>query len=230
MKLYTEKDLLFKSQEFSYKLRNLFATDKNLFHQVNDYIPFSVFTNRQDNLNITYSNHKLEQRGKELENLIEIGGSYLPEISCPILLKRAKQKAENFKHNAGENDICSYLQNLTTNGCKKYFYANKLFLDTTYYFNVGLFTEDLGLIDTVFKSVFDPVTKSEIAWKKFLSLSKQEKIILRLLAKGHTSNSIADFLFISTHTVQTHRKNIFKKLDTNKISELVHFATVLELI
>lgn len=230
MILHTEKEQILKSQEFAYKLRNLYLTDKNLFNQVNEYVPFSVFTNRQDNYNINYSNKKLERKGREMELLVEIGSSHLPKISCPILLNHAKNIALEFHKKNDTNSICSYLQSFKIRGNMSYFYASKLILDDQHYFNIGNFTDDLGMIGNVFKKVFDPVTINQATWLKFKSLTKQEKIILRLFAKGHTTSEISDFLFISPNTVQTHRKNIYKKLDTNKISDLVHFAMVLELL
>ncbi|MDD4087665.1 MAG: LuxR C-terminal-related transcriptional regulator, partial [Bacteroidales bacterium] len=44
------------------------------------------------------------------------------------------------------------------------------------------------------------------------SLSEREISILKLVALGNTNNEIADKLFISAHTVMTHRKNITRKL------------------
>ena len=230
MILHTEKEKIIKTQEFAFRLRNLYLTNKDMFNSVNDYLPFSVFTNRQDNLNITYSNNQLENKGEELEQLIEIGSSHLHKISCPILLSVAKKKTQNFQLYNDTNKVCSYLQNLRANRQMKYFYAHKLFLGDNLYFNIGSFTDDLGLIGNVFKKVFDLVTKSEETWLKFQSLTKQEKVILRLLAKGHSNSEISDLLFISVHTVQTHRRNIYKKTDTSKINDLVHFSMVLELI
>ena len=55
-------------------------------------------------------------------------------------------------------------------------------------------------------------------------LSKREKSILELLAKGNTSKEVAEKLFISVHTVITHRKNIAKKLDIRTLSGLTVYA------
>ena len=41
-------------------------------------------------------------------------------------------------------------------------------------------------------------------------LSDRELDVLKLIVKGNTNNQIADTLFISVHTVNSHRKNIFK--------------------
>lgn len=56
------------------------------------------------------------------------------------------------------------------------------------------------------------------------SLSEREIEITTLIAKGCTSKDIADQLFISPHTVITHRKNIMKKLGINSTSALVLYA------
>jgi DNA-binding NarL/FixJ family response regulator len=56
------------------------------------------------------------------------------------------------------------------------------------------------------------------------NLSEREIEIIRLVVNGNTSSEIADQLFLSEHTVKTHRKNIFKKLGINSISQLASFA------
>ncbi len=56
------------------------------------------------------------------------------------------------------------------------------------------------------------------------TLSEREIEITQLIADGLTSRKIADKLFISPHTVQTHRKNIMRKLKVNSVSELVVYA------
>ncbi|MEM1326396.1 MAG: response regulator transcription factor [Bacteroidota bacterium] len=61
-------------------------------------------------------------------------------------------------------------------------------------------------------------------FQKRLSLSKREKEILMLISQGYTSIGISETLFISKHTVETHRKNILRKLNFNSSTELVKFA------
>jgi two-component system response regulator NreC len=56
------------------------------------------------------------------------------------------------------------------------------------------------------------------------TLSKREKEILKLIGEGKTSLEIADVLFISKNTVDTHRKNILHKLGIHGKSELLRFA------
>jgi len=55
-------------------------------------------------------------------------------------------------------------------------------------------------------------------------LTGREREILQLLAEGHTSQAIGKVLGISQKTVQTHRKQMMKKLNVHRISDLVKYA------
>ncbi|MFA7626772.1 MAG: LuxR C-terminal-related transcriptional regulator [Candidatus Kapaibacterium sp.] len=57
-------------------------------------------------------------------------------------------------------------------------------------------------------------------------LSKREKLILQLVAKGDTTKAIADKLNISSMTVSSHRKNICAKLGIKTISGLTAYAII----
>jgi two-component system response regulator NreC len=55
-------------------------------------------------------------------------------------------------------------------------------------------------------------------------LSERETDVLRLIALGHTNAEIAEKLFISVRTVETHRAHIQQKLGVSSRAELVHSA------
>ncbi len=57
-----------------------------------------------------------------------------------------------------------------------------------------------------------------------ISLSKREKEILKMIAEGNSNKGVSDILCISIRTVENHRSNIMKKLNTNKIADLVRYA------
>lgn len=63
--------------------------------------------------------------------------------------------------------------------------------------------------------------------KSIGQLSAREKEICLLLTKGHSSAEIGELLFISTDTVRTHRKNIFRKLECNSVKELIFYSMLL---
>jgi two-component system response regulator NreC len=55
-------------------------------------------------------------------------------------------------------------------------------------------------------------------------LSEREREVLRLLAEGHTNQEIAERLYISVRTAETHRAHIMQKLGFTARSELVRYA------
>ena len=55
-------------------------------------------------------------------------------------------------------------------------------------------------------------------------LTDREIEILRLIEKEYNNKQIAEALFISERTVETHRKNIFRKTNTNTVIGLVKYA------
>ena len=61
-------------------------------------------------------------------------------------------------------------------------------------------------------------------------LSDREKEILVLVVKGHTNKEIAQQLYLSTHTVITHRRNIARKLEIHSTSGLTVYALVNKLV
>ena len=56
------------------------------------------------------------------------------------------------------------------------------------------------------------------------SLTQRELDIIRLCALGKTSKEIADELFISARTVESHKSKIFNKLGCNSTTEMVNYA------
>jgi two-component system, NarL family, nitrate/nitrite response regulator NarL len=61
-------------------------------------------------------------------------------------------------------------------------------------------------------------------------LTDREREIVKLIAKEYSNKDIAEELFISERTVETHRKNIFKKTGTNSLVGLIKFAYANNLI
>jgi two-component system, NarL family, response regulator NreC len=55
-------------------------------------------------------------------------------------------------------------------------------------------------------------------------LTPREREIVQLVAEGHTNYSIADILCISNKTVESHRRNIMKKLNFKSSADLVKYA------
>jgi DNA-binding CsgD family transcriptional regulator len=62
------------------------------------------------------------------------------------------------------------------------------------------------------------------------ALSRREKEVLELIAEGYTNPQIAEKLFISPFTVDSHRKNLIAKLNVKNTPMLIRFAVENKLI
>lgn len=61
-------------------------------------------------------------------------------------------------------------------------------------------------------------------------LSKREVEIIKLITQEYSNDDIADYLSISKRTVETHRKNIFRKTKVKSIVGLVMLAIKSKLV
>lgn len=65
--------------------------------------------------------------------------------------------------------------------------------------------------------------KKENSVKRNL-LTTTELELVQLFTQGKTAKEIAEIRCLSHHTINTHRKNIFRKLELNNVQELIKFA------
>jgi DNA-binding NarL/FixJ family response regulator len=98
-------------------------------------------------------------------------------------------------------------------------------------------TDSEVLIESIKKIVWN---NEKVFYKDFQSVekydfnknivSKREKEIIDFIGQGFTTDEIAEKLYISKHTVETHRKNIFNKLQVNNIAALIKKSITLGLL
>jgi len=78
------------------------------------------------------------------------------------------------------------------------------------------------------KSQFSSLDMAEE--KIFPRFTQREKEIIQLITVGKSTQEIADTLFISFLTVQTHRRNILQKLEVKNTAELIHIINTNRLL
>jgi len=107
-----------------------------------------------------------------------------------------------------------------------------LFEENTPYAIQGLFSKALSVHDSKFdlqSKIRSAMNFSEPNDQKGL-LSQREVTILKQVVLGLTNQEIADKLFLSIHTVTTHRKNINRKLGIKTVSGLAVYAMMNHLV
>ncbi|MDL2221271.1 response regulator transcription factor [Parabacteroides sp. OttesenSCG-928-N08] len=95
--------------------------------------------------------------------------------------------------------------------------------------SIGIF-DSLEEIRTKFDKLFTQPAPTKEDNEEQQTLSVREKEIVVCVVKGMTNREIADKLFLSTHTVITHRRNIARKLQIHSASGLTIYAIVNKLV
>ena len=78
--------------------------------------------------------------------------------------------------------------------------------------------------------IIQQLQEYDIPGKTLPALTRREKEILQLLSKGLTSQEIAGKLFLSTFTIDTHRKNMLQKFNVHNTQALINLANELKIM
>ena len=89
--------------------------------------------------------------------------------------------------------------------------------------------QHLRLTDGVEELLYE-VNNAAGTSRRLESLSIRELEIAKLIGRNFSSKDIAKRLFLSPHTVNTHRQNMLRKLDMEDTMELINFLNVYQLI
>lgn len=96
------------------------------------------------------------------------------------------------------------------------------------------YDESINLSNSIddIKAKLSKLYETEVEEEKEESsvLSQREKEIISCVVKGQTNKEIAQSLFLSTHTVNTHRRNIARKLGIHSTAGLTIYAIVNKLV
>jgi DNA-binding NarL/FixJ family response regulator len=149
----------------------------------------------------------------------------LPDQSGIDLCKEVKQRYPSvFILGLSTFNQQSFIEKMLSNGASGYILKN------------ASQQEILDAINTVVKGKQYLSFDAALAFRKpdetsdTPILTRREKEVLSLIAEGMTNNAIAAQLFISSATVDTHRKNLLAKFATKNTASLIRKAAQMQLI
>jgi DNA-binding NarL/FixJ family response regulator len=122
----------------------------------------------------------------------------------------------------------SYVSEILNNGAKGYILKNTgktelLRAIKTIYENDSYFSKDV--MDTIMKGLMTNQTRTgRHGHKEIPKISKREKEVLKLIIEEYTTQEIANHLFISLKTVESHRSSLLAKLNARNSAGLVRAA------
>jgi DNA-binding NarL/FixJ family response regulator len=179
----------------SFSLVKSIETPEELFH--------TLETDNQLLVVLNYQTMDFEDERSIIQRLVQFFPStqfllLVDEISQNELMSLQNMGFKNFvTTNSNENEILYAIE--VTAGGKKY-YSDSL----------------LDLL--ISKSAKRQLTNVNSG------LTQSELEVVKLIAEGYTTKEIAFKRHLSYHTVMTHRKNIFRKLQVTNVSELMIYA------
>ena len=185
-----------------------------------------------------YSNEEFLERGIELflqsvhpDDINIVLDEIYPTFSDAIMNAPAEDRLQillqyNYRFRRKDGEYLNLLEQIYTlqvdqNGRPAILLGNVIILNTKEVLPVRMVLKNIsesGFAETFFSKTFRSVP-DEIS-----DVTDRELDILRNLAAGKTSKEIGEELFISPHTVDTHRRNLLSKLDCRSVVELAQLA------
>jgi DNA-binding NarL/FixJ family response regulator len=90
--------------------------------------------------------------------------------------------------------------------------------------------DQLFFSEEVTNEMMKSITEPKVIVKEIISLTPREIEIVKLIADEYNNAKIGEKLFISERTVETHRKNIFRKTNTKTLAGLIKLVIERKLI
>lgn len=233
MAYLTDDELLKRFEYYTIQLEQRLLEED--FRSACDELPTMVVLSRQETVEITHVNKRhLELTGYSIEEVTERCPDYLKDTVHPSSLKNVQKFLREFYANQNSHQTMAFVQYARLYGDKNY---SPLITFT----KAPKKTNDLVIRLPLLLKEFDKmspkmeqiVKMNEFKlkhFKQFQQLTEREIEILTLLANGCNNPQIAERLFISRNTVETHRKHIKRKLEIHSLRDLMRYAFAFDLI
>ncbi|WP_461790220.1 response regulator transcription factor [Pedobacter sp.] len=205
---------------------------------VADDLPVPIIVQSADNYGVVYMNKiGLEILGVDLNELQSIDprtyvARYFNADDDKEYSEKIKQRVNDFSE-----DYTSYFQQVKSKDGVWSLYASntKVFFknkegNVTHLITTASPLEPIHHITIKINRLMDDVRFLRENASVFAKLSAREREVLKLMALGLSSTEIANQLFIALATVDTHRRNIRKKLCLKNNYEAVKFAQAFNLL
>lgn len=153
--------------------------------------------------------------------------SLLKPTERPVVQHKLSNIILSESQKSGRKRIALEYQIKTTDGdwtCVKHEIFHKRFSGQWTVLNFIYDNSERALIDRYLESPQQASVESAIC-RPSIEVSDREKQVLKLIACGLSSRQIAKKLYISRHTVISHRKNLIKKFKVKNTAELIKEAS-----
>ena len=236
---FTEKELLEQQRRQFFQLEK-FLGEKNIdIDDFCDLLPGVFHLNRIHSIEMVYLDKTTREKIEIEKDKVEKDGmQVLQKVMEPCCLEYIQQ----VNRRADLSDpsfVLSTFQNLSFDPMEvieknkhqySWCYSSKKKFTDELTISITQPLNELGKVYHQLEKVLEENFFLKKNFKRLDLLSRREKQIMGLISRGMTSEKIAEELFISPHTVNTHRKNIWHKLEIRSYAELIRFAEPFDLL
>lgn len=194
--------ILSNQQLYLEALKNLLSTQYENFEVgssiVNQKQSFAVIESENPDVILMDANGK----GKEVWDFLKMMHIQFPEVKIVMLANSNEQIYIDY---ANKNGAAGYI--LKSSPKELLVAAIKIVVKDGYFYDPGVQKQN-------------PNGYSHKIQGKY-NLSNREIEVIQLIKDGNSTKNIADILKLSYHTIESHRKNIYNKLQINKVTDLL---------
>ncbi|GAB2525671.1 helix-turn-helix transcriptional regulator [Rufibacter soli] len=223
--------------ELRQKIKNKISDIEGIADQLPGVV---VIHNIQDNLKVEYmSSLGLKQIGVSLKELQLMGPEFHTRFFNPIdSVEYVPKLFHGLLERNNEHEIISFFQQVRfreQEDWKLHLSTVKIFMRDTanrplLTITIAMCIDPMHHITTKVNRILEENTFLRQHYKQFSHLGPREREVLKLVALGKSSIEIAEEMFISEKTVNTHRRNIKVKLNAHTSFELAQYARAFDLI
>ena len=225
-------------ENFNYA-NSFFLQKIHALEAIADKLPVVIIVLEMNPLVVKYmSPNGLDILGFSLEQIQGMGEKYYDAFFNPEDLADYKPKIVELINSADDKKFVNYFEQVRASpehDWKWYLSAAKVFMrdengQPTHILVTASPIDSLHHLTVKVNRLLEENNFLRRNQKIFISLTKREKEILKLMALGDSSVEIAGKLHISQQTAATHRRNIKSKLKVESNYDVVKFAQAFDLV
>ena len=224
----TEKEALLAQQKELFVLEKMLTDEKLTLSEMEMILPAFFHVNSMEDSTLTYcSKAACDFLAIEQEEIMPFSAEQLASIVSPATLKHITPRFVDFYRQEDFFKVHADFQQIRRRGKEGFewvYTTTKIYQGYAAPISLSIPVSQMGQLSQQLTGLLDDNLFIKKNYQKFASLTKQEREILKLIVSGHKRKDIADQLFISVHTYDTHRKHIRQKLAVKSLSELIRYA------
>lgn len=233
MNWQTTQELIDEGKSNLHIIESGILKQKYSLKEISEILPGIVHINSTNDFAVSFVNKYGEEKyGSSAEEIVAQGEAFIQKIFEPGTLEFFSRPLIQMVQEDDKSKIISFFQKIKLDQNKDYNWlltTSKILKDRDEFISIS---QELSGMDGSIRAIsklLDDNLYIRKNMRKFGSLTKREKQILKLVSKGNTTKQVAEQLFLSPQTVKTHRKNISKKLDLERVIDWEYFANVFDI-